>query len=108
MELITFISRGIEKVLTRNTNLIAFRSNFSSIKISDQFFMGFYPQVYYLKMDKHDGFYFNSSLNLGKKNFPVSLSAMINKRLKSNIPADNDFIWNVSLRYAFNKEYVRK
>jgi hypothetical protein len=101
-------SRGIEKVLTRNTNLIALRSNFSNIRISDQFSIGFYPQVYYLIMDKHDGFYFNSSLNLGKKNFPVSLSAMINKRLKSNLPADNNFIWNVSLRYAFNKEYVQK
>lgn len=101
-------SRGIEKVLTKNTNLIALRSNFSNIKISDQFYIGFYPQVYYLKMDEHDGFYFNSTLTLGKNNLPVSLSAMINKRLKSNIPADNDFIWNVSLRYSFNKEYVEK
>lgn len=99
-------SRGIEKAITKNTNLIALRSSFSNIKISDQFFMGFYPQMYYLKMDKHEGFYFNSSLTLGKSNFPVSLSAMVNKRLKSNIPADNDFIWNVSLRYSFNKEYV--
>jgi hypothetical protein len=101
-------SRGIEKVLTRNTNLIALKSNFSNIRISNQFFMGVYPQVYYLKMDKHDGYYFNSSINLGKNNFPLSLSAMFNKRLKSKLPADNDFIWNVSLRYAFNKEYVQK
>jgi hypothetical protein len=101
-------SRGIEKVLTKNTNLIALRSNFSNVKISDQFFIGFYPQIYYLKMDEHEGFYFNSSLNLGKSNLPVSLSAMVNKRIKSNIPADNDFIWNVSLRYSFNKEYVEK
>jgi hypothetical protein len=101
-------SRGIEKVLTKNTNLIALRSNFSDIKISGQVFIGFYPQIYYLKMDKHDGFYINSSVTVGKSNLPVSLSALINKRLKSDIPADNDFIWNISLRYAFNKEYIRK
>lgn len=101
-------SRGIEKEITRNTNLLAVRSNFSNIKISKQFFMGFYPQIYYLKMDKNDGFYLNSSLTLAKSNFPVSLSAMFNKRVKSYIPADNDFIWNVSLRYSFNKEYVEK
>ncbi len=101
-------SRGIEKVLTKNTNLIAIRTNFSNINISDQFFMGIYPQVYYLKMDENEGFYLNSSINMVKKNFPVSLSAMINKRLKSNIPADNDVIWNISLRYSFNKEYVEK
>jgi len=59
-------------------------------------------------MDEHDGFYFNSSLTLAKSNFPVLLSAMFNKRIQSDIPADNDFIWNVSLRYGFNKEYVLK
>jgi hypothetical protein len=59
-------------------------------------------------MDEHDGFYLNSTLSLAKSKFPVSLSAMFNKRIKSDIPADNDFIWNVSLRYAFNKEYIEK
>jgi hypothetical protein len=101
-------SRGIEKELTKNTNLIAFRSNFSNIKLSNQLFLGLYPQAYFLKMDEHEGFYFNSSITLGKRDLPFSLSAMINKRIKSNIPADNDFIWNVSLRYSFNKEYVEK
>jgi hypothetical protein len=101
-------SRGIEKILTRNTNLIALRGNVSNIKITNQVFLGLSPQVYYLKMDEHDGFYLNSSLSLAKNNFPFSLSAMFNKRIKSDIPSDNDFIWNVSLRYAFNKEYIEK
>jgi len=100
-------SRGIEKILTRNTNLIALRGNISNIRISNQLFLGLNPQIYYLKMDEHDGFYLNSSVTLAKSNFPVSLSALFNKRIKSNIPADNDFIWNVSLRYAFNNDYVR-
>lgn len=99
-------SRGIEKILTRNTNLVAVRGNISNIKISNQLFLGLYPQIYYLKMDENNGFYLNSSITLAKSNFPVSLSSMFNKRIKSDIPADNDFIWNVSLRYAFNKEYV--
>jgi len=99
-------SRGIEKILTRNTNLVAVRGNISNIKISNQLFLGLYPQIYYLNMDEHNGFYLNSSITLAKSNFPVSLSAMFNKRIKSDIPADNDFIWNVSLRYAFNQEYV--
>jgi hypothetical protein len=99
-------SRGIEKILTRNTNLIAVRGNISNIKISNQLFLGFNPQIYYLKMDEHHGFYLNSSLTLAKSNFPVSLSTMFNKRIKSDIPVDNDFIWNISLRYTFNKEYI--
>jgi len=101
-------SRGIEKILTQHTNLIALRGNISNIKITNKVYLGLNPQVYFLKMDEHQGFYFNSSITLAESNFPVSLSAMFNKRLKSDIPADNDFIWNISLRYTFNKEYVKK
>jgi hypothetical protein len=101
-------SRGIEEELTRNTNLISLRSSFSNIRLSDQFYMGFNPQVYYLNMDNIDGFYFNSTLTLAKRNFPLSVSAMINEPIKTNIVAGNNFLWNVSLIYSFNKEYIEK
>jgi len=83
-------SRGIEKILTQHTNLIALRGNISNIKITNKVYLGLNPQIYFLKMDEHQGFYFNSSITLAESNFPVSLSAMFNKRLKSDIPADND------------------
>jgi hypothetical protein len=101
-------SRGIEKELTRNTNLISLRGSFSNIRLSDQFYLRFNPQVYYLNMDDIDGFYFNSTLTLAKRNFPLSISAMINEPIKTNISAGNGFLWNVSLIYSFNKEYVEK
>jgi hypothetical protein len=59
-------------------------------------------------MDDHQGYYLNSTFTLAKTNLPVTLSALINKRIKSNLPGDNDFIWNVSLKYSFNKEYYEK
>lgn len=101
-------SRGIEKELTRNTNLISLRGSFSNIRLSDQFYLLFNPQVYYLNMDDIDGFYFNSALTLTKRNFPLSISAMINEPIKTDISAGNGFLWNVSLIYSFNKEYIEK
>ena len=48
-----------------------------------------------------DGVYFNSTTTLLKRNFPFSLQSTINKTIKTNIPDDKNFVWNVTLFYAF-------
>jgi hypothetical protein len=101
-------SRGIEKELTKNNTMISARVSFSNIRLSDQFYMKLNPQIYYLNMDNIDGFYFNSTLTFARTNSPVSVSAMINQPIKTNIVAGNEFLWNLSLIYSFNKEYVKK
>ena len=98
----------IEKDATKNTNFLALRCNFSNIKLSKQILIRFNPQIYYLKMDDKDGFYYSSALTLARRNFPVSISALINQPFHTNIAAGKDFIWNASLIYSFNKEYVEK
>ncbi|MCX6302690.1 MAG: hypothetical protein NTW82_10950 [Bacteroidia bacterium] len=101
-------SYGIEKELTKNNTMISVRGSFSNIRISDQLYMRFNAQVYYLNMDNIDGSYINSTLTFARRNFPVSVSAMINQPIKTNIAAGNEFLWNVSLTYSFNKEYLEK
>jgi len=103
-----FYAYGVEKDVVKNTQMVSLRSNFSNIRLSKQFFMKFAPQFYYLKMDKNDGYYFSASLTLAKRNFPLSVSSIINKPIQTEIPANNNFLWNVSLIYSFNKEYVEK
>jgi hypothetical protein len=98
-------SRGLEDDITQNTNYLGLRFNFSNIRLSDQFFLRFTPQVYYLKMDQNDGFYFNSVLSLAKRNFPLTISSLINKTIQTEIPVGEDFLWNVSLTYTFSKNY---
>jgi hypothetical protein len=100
-------SRGIEKELTRNTNLISVRASFTDITLTENYFLRFNPQVYYLNMDKVDGFYFNFVLTLSKRNFPLSISTLINNPIHTKITAGNEFLWNVSLIYSFNQLYRR-
>ncbi len=100
-------SHGIDAGTIGNTHFITFGTNFSNIKITDQFFMKVNPQVYYLKLDAEDGFYFTASMTLAKKNFPCSISTVINKIISTNITGSKNFFWNVSLVYAFNKKYVK-
>jgi hypothetical protein len=99
-------SHGMEKDAIRNTHFLTLRSNFSNLKLSNQFFMRLTPQFYYLKMDKQDGFYFTSTLTLVRRNVPLSISSIINKTIQTTISASKDFVWNVTLIYSFNKKFV--
>lgn len=92
----------------RNTNFVTINSNFSNIKLSEQFYMKFNPQVYYLKMDEQDGYYVTATVGLGKKDFPLSLQSILNQAIETNIPAKSEFVWNVSLIYSFRNEFVKK
>ncbi|MGK2863276.1 MAG: hypothetical protein ACSLE0_15195, partial [Chitinophagaceae bacterium] len=92
-------SHGLDAGTIGNTHFITFNTNFSNLKITDQFFFGVNPQVYYLKLDAQDGFYFTLAFTLAKKNFPFSVSAIINKEIDSNIAGSKDFLWNASLLF---------
>ncbi len=98
---------GVDKYAIKNTHFIALRTGFSNIKLSDQFFMGFNPQVYFLKMDKDHGYYFNSTLTIAKRNFPISFATLFSKTIHTEIPLGEDMLWNVSLIYTFNKKYIK-
>jgi len=101
-----FYTRGIEDFITRNTWMASFRPGISNIPITKNITARLGPEVYYLKMDDDDGVYLNTTFLISKKEFPLSISALINKTLKSGIPSEYDFLWNVGLSYTFNKKYI--
>jgi hypothetical protein len=99
--------RCFEEDAIRNTHFLTFNVNFSNIKISNQFYMKFVPQIYYLNMDGSNGFYFTSSLTMARRNFPISISGLINTPFETEIQVNNSLIWNVSLIYSFGSNYAR-
>lgn len=101
-----FYNYGIEKFITRNTYMFSFRPAISNIPVTKNIAARINPEIYYLKLDKNDGIYFNARFLVTKKNCPISLSAIINKPINSNIPAEYDLLWNVGVSYTFNKKYV--
>ena len=103
-----FYNRGIEKYITRNTYMLSFRPSFSNIPITKNIVARVVPEIYYLKQDDKDGVYLNVALSISKKNFPLSISGLINTPTESDIPSEYDFLWNVGLSYTFNKTYVEK
>ena len=77
-----------------------------NLNLSNKFRLGLISQTYYLKMDDKDGTYVNATINLYKRNFPVSLNAIASKAIKSNI-VGKDFLWSVGLVYNINNQYAK-
>lgn len=101
-------SRGIDKGTVRTTHFVTLNSNFSRIPLTKEFYLRAMPQVYYLYQDGHTGQYVTATITLAKNNFPLSISSILNKSLRSDIPGSKDFNSNVSLVYSFNRRYVPK
>jgi len=100
---------GFDQGTPKNNHFVTLNSNFSNIKLPFNFLINVIPQFYYLKQDQRDGYYFTSEFHLAKKNFPLSLSSIINTPIESNIIGGQDFVWNISLIYSFNKkQFVEK
>ena len=102
-----FYNHGIEKFITRNTIMLSFRPSISNIPITKNITARLSPEIYHLSMDDNEGVFFNARLAVNKKNFPVSLSAIINKPIESNIPSEYDLLWNVGLGYTFSNKYIK-
>lgn len=97
---------NMEKNAIKHSHFISLQTNITQIRLSDQFYMGVFPQIYFLNVGKQQGFYAYASITLNKKDFPLSLSAIANKEIKSDVTGSEDFLWNVTLMYSFGKRFV--
>jgi hypothetical protein len=98
-------SFGLEKDVTQNTDFVALRGFFSNINLSNDFFLRIAPQLYYLKQDDKDGIYSSATLTLTHKKLPFFISSVLSKSIQTQITG-KDFVWNISLHYAFNRKYI--
>lgn len=97
-------STGLEQDVTKNNHFITINGVLSTNELPKEFSLSVKPEFYYLKMDEQDGIYFTASVGLAKRDFPLSISSILNKKIKSTIPGD-EFLWNISLIYQFSNTY---
>lgn len=92
---------GLGSDITKHSQLLALHASISDISLSKRLYLKYNPQLFYLKLDALDGYYFTQTITLAVKDWPFSLSSITTKTIKSQIPS-KDFVWNVSLNYTFN------
>lgn len=97
---------GFDKGGIQDSYYAGLRSTITNLNITKRIFFKLNPQLYYLKTDDKDGVYVTNTLTLAMRNFPLSISNIVNRAIQTDIPG-KDFDWNVSLVYSFDKNYVR-
>lgn len=93
-------SHGLDPESFQHTHFVGARANLTSLPMTDQLFIQFAPQLYYLWMDREEGVYVSSLLTLANRRLPVSISTLVNSPIKSSIAGGQHFLWNVSLIYS--------
>lgn len=97
---------GLQKDGPLNTHFVALNSTISHIPLFSGIQLTLNPQVYFLKIDKEDGFYFSSNIAFSKPGSHLALASTINKEINTNITGSKNFVWNLILQYHFNKKYI--
>ncbi|MCE1199054.1 MAG: hypothetical protein LWW85_08815 [Marinilabiliales bacterium] len=99
---------GVEDITAQNTHYLAARAYFSAIRLSEKCGMKFTPQYYYLLQDGHAGSYLSATASLQKQGLPFTLSTLVSQPLQSNIPSGGKMVWNISLTYSFQHNWIRE
>lgn len=101
-------SKGLDVGGNKNTLFITLNANFGNIPLGKELRLRIAPQVYYLYIDQHHGYYTNANFTLSDRRSPFSLAAMVNKVIKTEVAGSQNFVWNTSLIYSFSHLYGRK
>jgi hypothetical protein len=97
---------GFEQAGTRNGHFFTLNCNMVNIRLPGSLRMRVNPQVYYLTTDGASGYYCTSTFSVSKAGFPVSVSSIMSKIIRTDIAGEN-FVWNLSVTYAFSNQYAK-
>ncbi len=98
---------GLQDDGPKSIHYVNFNAGINKIPLGMGYSFNFSPQVYYLKSDNQDGYYFTSNVVLAKATSPFVLMSMINKEIRTNVAGSVNFDWNVSMLYNFRNNYRR-
>jgi hypothetical protein len=94
-------SRGVAPGAAPHTHLAAARVTLANIGVFRDYVVQVAPQFYYLRTSGQDGTYVSASASIGRSSSPWSIGTIVNQPLQSKVVGGQDFLWNVSVTYAF-------
>ncbi len=101
LSLIYWNAHNLEKESIKLISFLSAVVSITNIRVSEKFYCGFLPQVFYLKVDKEDGLFFSPTVRFGLNKFPLFFSSQVNTALITNISSNSGLKWNVALNYNF-------
>lgn len=101
-------ANGLQNDGARTSHYLALNLAVNKIKLGPKLRLSVAPSIYYLYLDKAHGEYFSGVVALSHTAWPFSIQHAFNKTIRSNIPGNKDYIWNVSVHYNFRIGYMRE
>lgn len=92
--------RGFDEGV-KQTHFLTLNMSVNHFYLSEQTYLNFTPQVYYLQTDALKGYYLNGTMSVIRNDFPLFFSLLVNQALKTEIAPEKDLLWSVSLNYRF-------
>lgn len=96
---------GLQKRGPQHTDVFFLNNSITNINIGGDFRLTLVPTLYVLYVDGSKGSYFSGTAILAKKSVPFTVQSTINQTIKSDVPGNQDFMWNVMLAYTFSKTF---
>lgn len=98
--------KRVDKGFNELNQFLALNADIANISLSKGLFLNLRPQVFYLKTTLPDGYYASTSALVAMKNFPLGITGLINRSIKTEIIGD-EWIWNVGLVYRFTNDFIK-
>ncbi|MEY4934137.1 MAG: hypothetical protein RIS64_496 [Bacteroidota bacterium] len=87
------------------TKALFLNTNISNIRLSKDIKFHLFPTVFFLDTDGYTGDYLSITGVLAHKKVPFTLQGTINQTFKSDVPGNQDFMWNLMVAYNFSKTF---
>ncbi len=87
------------------TNVLFLNTAITTLNLGKTLQFDIYPSIFFLHTDGYRGDFLTLTGVLTHRKLPFSLQSTINQTLKSDIPNNQNFMWNVVLNYNFKGEY---
>lgn len=98
---------GLQKHGPQLTQVLFLNTNITNIGLGKNLYFNLFPSIYFLYTDGYRGDYLTVTGALFHKKLPFSLQSTINQTFKSDIPDNQNFMWNLTLNYNFKKVFKR-
>jgi hypothetical protein len=98
---------GLQKHGPQQTKVLFFNTSITNIGLGKDLTFNLFPSVYYLYTDRYKGSYIAATAAFAHKKSPFSLQGTVNQTIKSDVPGNQDFMWNVTLNYHFSNVHKR-
>ena len=98
----------VNKIQLEHGRVFILSPIFNSIQLTSKLYLRLAPILYTVQIENNKtGLFSAQTINIGLKNFPFSISSVMNKPLYFGDLSGKKFDWNIGINYSFDLKLVK-